>query len=49
MIEQLYAKRKGNFAEHPGVLPELDLVEADHQITHELSLDEPFELEAPPI
>ena len=31
MIEQLYSKRKGSFAEHPGVQPELDLVEADDQ------------------
>ena len=28
MIEGLYAVRKAKFAEHPGVIPELDLVEA---------------------
>ena len=31
MIEGLYAVRKAKFAEHPGVIPELDLVEADDQ------------------
>jgi len=31
MIEGLYAVRKAKFAEHPGVTPELDLVEADDQ------------------
>ena len=45
MIEGLYAVRKAQFAEHPGVIPELDLVEADDQITHELSLDDSFDLE----
>ena len=45
MIEGLYAVRKAHFAEHPGVVPELDLVEADDQITHELSLDDEFDLE----
>lgn len=44
MIEQLHAKRKTAFSEHPGVLPELDLVESDDQITHELSLDDKFDL-----
>ena len=28
----------------PGVLPDLDLVEAEDQITHELSLDDTFDL-----
>ncbi|KAJ1637808.1 armadillo-type protein, partial [Pavlovales sp. CCMP2436] len=31
-IEQLFAKRKAKFAEHPGVLPELDLVDSDEQV-----------------
>lgn len=43
---QLYAKRRNGFAEHPGVLPELDLVEAEDQITHEFSLDDKFDLQA---
>ena len=29
MIEALYAQRRTAFAQHPGVLPELDLVEAE--------------------
>eukprot|EP00965_Chrysotila_dentata_P197894 6178478-Pleurochrysis_carterae.AAC.2 len=34
MIEGLYAQRKNNFAEHPGVLPDLDIVEARGASTH---------------
>ena len=45
MIEGLYAVRKSNFADYPAVLPELDLVEAEDQITHEVSLDEQLDLE----
>ena len=45
MIEGLYAVRKSRFSEWPGVPPGLDLVDADDQITHELSLDDDFELE----
>jgi len=32
--------RKEKFAKHPGVIPELDLVEEDDRITHEISLDD---------
>eukprot|EP00962_Isochrysis_galbana_P027226 scaffold8531_cov130-Isochrysis_galbana.AAC.19 len=32
MIEGLYAKRKDSFVTHPGVIPQLDLVEADDQV-----------------
>src|SRR3954470_12761701 len=34
IIEQLFAVRKAQFSAHPAVLPELDLVETDDQITH---------------
>ena len=40
MIEGLFAVRKSNFAEFPAVEPELELVDADDQITHEISLDD---------
>jgi len=40
MIEALFAVRKARFADHPSVLPELDLVEREDQITHEVALDE---------
>jgi pre-mRNA-splicing factor CWC22 len=36
----LFAIRKTRFAEHPGVIPELDLVEDDDKITHTVSLEE---------
>ena len=46
MIEGLFADRKSNFRETPGVLPELDLVDADDQITHEdVTLDEEYDVE----
>ena len=32
--------RKEKFAKHLGVIPELDLVEEDDRITHEISLDD---------
>ena len=38
VIENLFAARKNNFADHPGVLPELDLVEEEDRILHEISL-----------
>ena len=40
MIEALFAVRKAKFADFPSVLPELDLVERDDQITHEIGLDD---------
>lgn len=40
-IENLFAIRKTRFAEHPGVIPELDLVEEDDKITHDVSLEDP--------
>jgi pre-mRNA-splicing factor CWC22 len=32
--------RKTGFKEHPGVIPDLDLVEADDQFTHQLDIEE---------
>lgn len=37
-IENLFAVRKTKFKDHPGVIPELDLVEEDDQITHNIEL-----------
>jgi len=34
----LFAVRKTKFKDHPGVIPELDLVEEDDQITHNVDL-----------
>eukprot|EP00808_Paulinella_micropora_P020445 g29735.t1 len=45
MIEGLFAVRKSNFEDYPAVLPELDLVDLDDQITHELSLDDVHDTE----
>lgn len=39
-IENLFAVRKTGFKEHPGVLPDLDLVEPIDQITHQLDIEE---------
>ncbi len=39
-IEKLFNVRKSKFAKYPGILPELDLVEEDDRITHEISLDD---------
>ena len=39
-IENLFAIRKNKFAEHQGVIPELDLVEEEDQITHQINLDD---------
>ncbi|GJP79460.1 hypothetical protein CLOP_g9693 [Closterium sp. NIES-67] len=44
-IEGLFAIRKAKFEGFPAVLPELDLVEEEDQITHELSLEEPYDAE----
>lgn len=38
-IELLFATRKTNFAEHPAVRSELDLVEVEDQICHDISID----------
>ncbi len=38
-LENLFAIRKTRFAEHPGIIPELDLVEEEDKITHDVSLD----------
>lgn len=35
-IEALFAVRKVKFADYPAVIPELDLVEREDQITHEV-------------
>jgi pre-mRNA-splicing factor CWC22 len=37
--------RKSKFKEHPGVIPELDLVEEEDQITHNVSLMEEIDPE----
>lgn len=39
-IENLFAVRKTKFKDHPGVIPQLDLVEDDDRITHEVALDD---------
>lgn len=40
LLEKLFKVRKDKYAEHPGVVPELDLVEEGDRITHEISLDD---------
>ncbi|MCI14245.1 pre-mRNA-splicing factor CWC22, partial [Trifolium medium] len=45
MIEKLLAIRKGNFQGYPAVQPELDLVEEEDKLTHEVSLDEDIDPE----
>jgi len=44
-IEALFAVRKAKFADYPTIHPELDLVEAEDQITHELGLDDELDKE----
>jgi pre-mRNA-splicing factor CWC22 len=39
-IESLFAVRKTGFKEHPGVIPELDLVETEEQITHNMDFED---------
>lgn len=39
----MFAIRKTRFASHPGVVPELDLVEENDKITHEINLDDKFD------
>lgn len=45
IIEGLFAVRKNGFSDFPSVVPELDLVELDDQITHELSLEEDHQIQ----
>lgn len=45
VIEGLFAVRKGEFKDYPAVVPELDLVELDDQITHELSLSDEHDIQ----
>jgi pre-mRNA-splicing factor CWC22 len=40
VIEKLFKIRKDKFKEHQGIIKELDLVEEDDRITHEVSLDD---------
>ncbi|XP_074316035.1 uncharacterized protein LOC141652463 [Silene latifolia] len=40
LIEGLFAIRKAKFQGHPAVRPELDLVELEDQLTHEISLED---------
>ena len=40
MLEKLFKVRKGKYADYPGLIPELDLVEEADKITHEVSLDD---------
>ena len=39
-IEKLFAIRKKNFCDNPGVTTELDLIEEQDKITHNISLDD---------
>ncbi|KAI3892471.1 hypothetical protein MKX03_012689 [Papaver bracteatum] len=45
LIENLFALRKAKFQGHPAVRPELDLVEQESQLTHELSLEDEIDPE----
>ncbi|PRP84533.1 pre-mRNA-splicing factor CWC22 [Planoprotostelium fungivorum] len=44
-IESLFEVRKKNFADHPPVKPDLDLVDAEDQYVHDISLDAALEPE----
>ena len=44
-IEGLFAIRKGNFVDYPAVHSELDLVESQDQITHEMGLEDELDKE----
>lgn len=39
IVEELFALRKQGFPGHTGVAPELDLVEAEDQVVHDVALD----------
>lgn len=41
-IEKLFNVRKQAFKQNPGVIPELDLIEEQDKITHNISLDDEF-------
>ncbi|PIA53648.1 hypothetical protein AQUCO_00900311v1 [Aquilegia coerulea] len=43
LIEGLFAIRKAKFQGHPAVRPELDLVDQEDQLTHEVSLEDKIE------
>ncbi|CAI8596422.1 unnamed protein product [Vicia faba] len=45
LIEGLFAIRRAKFQGYPAVRPELDLVEQEDQLTHEVSLDEEINAE----
>ena len=44
-IEKLFAIRKTKFADHPGVIPDLDLIEEQDKITHDTSIEDQLETE----
>jgi pre-mRNA-splicing factor CWC22 len=44
-IENLFNIRKSRFKDHPGVVKELDLIEDEDKITHEVSLTDEFDPE----
>ncbi|KAJ8906825.1 hypothetical protein NDN08_003311 [Rhodosorus marinus] len=44
MIEALFSVRRSGFSEYPIVLEDLDVVEDEDKITHELSLDDELDL-----
>ncbi|QDZ23687.1 pre-mRNA-splicing factor Cwc22 [Chloropicon primus] len=46
IIEGLFTVRKTSFEDFPAVLQELDLVEIDDQITHELSLEDKLDAQS---
>ena len=43
VIETLFAKRKSGFKENIGVIPELDLVNDEDKIIHEINLNDPMD------
>lgn len=45
MIEAVFAVRKTSFKDYPPIAPELDLVELEEQVTHELNLDAEYDVE----
>lgn len=45
IIEKLFQIRKDKFKAFPGVIPELDLVEENVKITHNISLEDELDQE----